>query len=222
MDLQKNIQLTQKEKEIFDRLKFNVEKCRKHFEEYTVPKTISSIITESAKLCVKLHMSLKKRGVPPIHSKYMIKNRGTLTSESFEFYNHFHPQEDLLKFIQNPMSNRIGIKPDVTMGLEFKFKVYSKRWGHYDTYNLKRNADGWYVSFITIKGQCDFNGEPYLYKNFDQDWIAHPKEEVKSLLSSIWTRAEEGASKETVQGYLDEVAEYVSTCEKEKPDHIHV
>ena len=123
--LKEKIKLTPEEQEIFDRLEANVKKCRERFEEDTPPETISSIITENAKLCVKLHMSLKKRDIPPIHSKYMIKNRGTLTSESFEFYNHFHPQEDLLKFIQSPTSNRIGIKPDVTMGIEFKFKVWT-------------------------------------------------------------------------------------------------
>ena len=222
MDLTKSIKLTTEEQEIFDILKDNVKKCLQRFEKDISSKEISDIIAQNAKLCVKLHMSLKRRGIPPIHSKYMIKNRGTLTAESFEFYDHFHPQEDLLKFIQCPTSNIIGTKPDVTMGEEFKFKVYSKRWKHHDTYLLKRNADGWYISFFSIEGQCDFGGEPYLYKNFDQDWIAHPKKEIKSLLSSIWSRAEEGASKEEVKKYLDEVAEYVSICESKKPDHIHV
>lgn len=217
------IKLTQEEQKIFDELEGGIKKCRDHFKSSLIPpENISSVIAENAKLCVKLHMSLKKRDISPVHSKYMIKNRGTLTSESFEFYNHFHPQEDLLKFIRNPNANIIGTEPDVTMGVEFKFKVYSKRWGHYDTYTIKRNADGWHISYIVIGGQCDFGGEPYLYKNFDQDFIAHPKEDVKSLLSSIWSRAEEGASKEKVQEYLDEVAKYVSICEKEKPDHIYV
>ena len=217
-----SIQLISEEKELFEKIEDNIKKCRERFEKDVSREEIINTIEKNAKLCVKLHMSLKKRGFPPIHSKYMIKNRGTLTSESFEFYNHFHPQEDLVKFIKNPTANTVDIKPDVTMGEKFSFKVYSKRWGHYDTYNLKRNADGWYVSFISIKGQCDSCGEPYLYKNFHQDWIACPKEEIKSLLSSIWARAENGASKETVQKYLDEVADYVSNCERNKPDHIHV
>lgn len=152
----------------------------------------------------------------------MIKNRGTLTSDSFEFYNHFHPQEDLLKFIENPNANKLGTKPDVTMDKEFSLPIYTRRWDHNDIYTVKRNADGWYISFFGIQGQCDTSGDPYLYKNLDQDLVSYSKKNISSLMRSIWARAEEGALEEEVQRYLNQVAEYIRICEQSYPKEIDV
>ena len=224
------VKLTDVEQSYYDTLSLNVERLKDNrYTSRNVPqdqeinrKQALQIIEENAHICVKLHNSLKNRGIPPIHSKYMIRNRETLTSDSFEFYNHFHPQEDLLKFIQNPNTNKLGMAPDVTMGEEFDLKIYTRRWGHYDPYKCKRNADGWHISFFVIEGQCDKGGDPYLYKNLDQDCVSYSKKDIKSLLSSIWTRAENGASKQKVQEYLNKVAEYIRTCEENYPEDIDV
>lgn len=57
---------------------------------------------------------------------------------------------------------------------EFRFRVYTPRWGHHDNYKLKVIDDGWYVSHIAINGECDRQGNPYLFDNLRQDSIEFP------------------------------------------------
>ena len=219
----KSICLNGNEEGLYDKIKKNIEILRDYRREKMFShERYMNILGENAKMCVKLHESLKSRGHPPIHYQCMMKNRGTLSNDSFEFYYHLHPQEDLIEFINNPMVVSEQTKPDVTMGEVFDFKVYSQRWGHYDWYKITRNADGWYVKFIAINGQCDRRGNPFLYKNFDQDMIAYVETDVESLMSSIWIRAEGGETKDKIQDYLNKVAEWVSLCEKSRPKGIDV
>lgn len=49
-------------------------------------------------------MSLKNSGCEPKHHKYMLENRG-VPVEDVEFYNHIHPVDDLLKFIDDVNAN---------------------------------------------------------------------------------------------------------------------
>jgi len=103
------------------------------------------------------------------------------------------------------------------MNEEFKFKVYSKRWKHYDTYKLTRIETRWHVKHIAINGDCNPEGKPYLIKNFEQDNISYPSG-LLSMLGSIWRHAdEEGLSKEQIQEKINELTEWVSLCEKKKP-----
>lgn len=37
------------------------------------------------------------------------------------------------------------------------FKVYTARWGHEDTYTIRRTYEGWYVRHISIKGKTEKN-----------------------------------------------------------------
>ena len=174
--------------------------------------------SDNAQRCFKLHRLLKRRGYAPIHSKYMLKNRGASTSESFEFYNHFHPQEDLVKFVKNPSANVAETNPvDTTLGEEFNMPVYTKRWGHYDTYTLTRTIDGWNFKFFGISGPCDKEGHPFLYKNLEHDFVSYPSD-LKYYISSIWSRADQGASKEDVQNLFDKVSRWISLCEEKKPE----
>jgi len=103
------------------------------------------------------------------------------------------------------------------MNEEFEFKVYSNRWGHYDKYTLTRTKRGWYVKHLTINGDSDPEGKPYLIENFKQDNISYPSG-LPSMLGSIWRHAdEEGLSKEQIQEKINKLAEWVSNCEKAKP-----
>lgn len=160
---------------------------------------------------VELH-----RIVNPKHHDYMIKNRGVSPDEDTEkFYNHIHPVEDLLAYVDNPHANDDPI--DKTIGEEFEFKVYSDRQGHFDKYKLKRTSNGWYVSFMAISGECDKGGRPFLYKNFKQDLIEYPKG-LSNYLEWLWFRAkDEGLSKKEVQKGLNTLANWVNKCEKNKP-----
>ncbi|WP_374001099.1 hypothetical protein [Bdellovibrio bacteriovorus] len=165
----------------------------------------------------ELHGSLAKRGLEPIHHKYMIKNRGTKPGTK-GFYDHIHPVQDLLKFVKDPEANKDP--EDKTLGEEFRFEVYTQRWGHSDSYKVVRTKSGWDISHIAIGGSCDMEGNPYLFKNLQQDYVSYP-EDLGSFFWSIWKRAEDqGLSKQEVQAMLDAVSIWVSNCEKSKPDQI--
>lgn len=105
---------------------------------------------------------------------------------------------------------------DQTIGDEFTFVVYSRRWGHDDTYRIRRIADGWEVLHISIGGPCDKRGEPYLFKNFQQDSIRYPGD-VGLRMESLWERAHsQGLSREEVQAGLNEIAQAVVATEKKR------
>lgn len=74
---------------------------------------------------------------------------------------------------------------------DFEFIVYSKRWGHNDTYHVKLTSTGWHVDHIAINGDCDPSGKPYLFENLEQDSIQHPAN-LGSQMSTLWQRATSG------------------------------
>lgn len=154
--------------------------------------------------------------VKPKHHRYMIENRGYHPDDP-EFYNHIHPIEDLLKFINDPHAN--DDPEDVTLGDKFQFRVFSRRWGHEDTYEFIRNDKGWIIS-LSSGGQADKLGKPWLFDLLDHDSINYP-EELAGYLEWLWIRAEEdGLSHEQVQKALQELADWVSTCERNSPKGI--
>lgn len=161
------------------------------------------------KTAVEVHKFVK-----PKHHKYMIENR-ECSPDDPEFYNHFHPVEDLLAFIDDPHAN--DDPEDQTIDHEFKFRVYSRRWGHYDTYTIKRTVEGWNISFMAEGAKSKEDGSPGLYKCLNHDSINYP-EELPGYLEWLWRKAEErGLSHKEVQASLDALAEWVSNCEKTTP-----
>lgn len=166
---------------------------------------------EMVSLAVELHKLVK-----PKHHRYMIENRGYHPDDP-EFYNHIHPIEDLLKYIENPHAN--DDPEDSTMGDKFQFKVYSRRWGHEDIYEFIRNEKGWIISFKS-SGQADKSGKPWLFEFLDHDSINYP-EELPGYLEWLWTQAEEeGLSHEQVQEAVQRLADWVSLCERQSPGGI--
>lgn len=169
---------------------------------------------EMGDLAHELHMQLSPE---PKHHKYMIENREMSPSHP-KFYYHVHPVEDLLAYLEDTTANDDPI--DITLDENFTFKIYTKRWGHYDTYQLTRNLEGWYISYLVHKGQGGKNGEPILTYMLRHDNVSYPSD-LSNLFEDIWYRAkEEGLSKEKVQEMLDEVAEWASTLEKNYPRDI--
>jgi len=163
---------------------------------------------------VELHKIAKPT---PRHHKYMIKNRG-VEPDNPSFYNHIHPIEDLLKFIDDPTAN--DDPEDQTIDHVFDLTVFSRRWGHDDTYKLKRTKRGWHVSYIAIAGGCDKRGNPYLYKNLNQDSINYPKD-LPGYLEWLWDQSEEkGLSHQEVQEALNKLGKWISVCEQNSPDDI--
>ena len=164
---------------------------------------------DMVKSAVELHKIVK-----PKHHRYMIENRGC-SPDAPEFYDHIHPVQDLLKFIDDPHAN--DDPEDVTIGHSFSLVVYSRRWGHEDRYTIVRNEKGWVISNISIGGQCDKAGRPYLFENLDHDSINYP-EELPGYFDWLWQQAEEeGLSHEQVQEALNQVGGWITLCERNSP-----
>lgn len=165
----------------------------------------------------ELHMSLKEAGKEPKHHRYMIQNRG-MKSDHKEFYYHIHPVEDLLAFIENIHAN--DDPEDITIGIEFKINVFSRRWGHDDTYTLKRIESGWDIRFISRGGESDKQGNPALFEILDADSINYPAA-LGEYLEFLWYQAEaEGLTEVEIQEYINKLGEWISITEKNSPKGI--
>lgn len=159
----------------------------------------------------ELHMKLKDRGLEPKHHRYMYDNR-RVPVDDVEFYNHIHPVEDLIKFIDDPDAN--NDPEDTTIGKEFKFNIYTRRWGHYDYYKVTRRINGWELSFNDTT-KCDKKCT-YLLDALNNDFVSYPYN-IGDFFEWIWNEASEGLSMNEVQQAIDDVAEWISTCEKTVP-----
>lgn len=209
-----SIQLEPAEAYLRTEITERMDKARKAFAEGRFGEDVQKAIDEAGERSHKLHMLLKARGFEPKHHAYMIKNR-ELPPEHPEYYMHFHPIEDLLKFLDNEHANDDPV--DVTIGCEFTFRVYSKRWGHEDTYAVKRTEDGWEINHIAIDGPCDKGGRPFLIGNLRHDSISFP-DGLDGWIEWLWSQAEtKGLTAEQVQTALQELADWVSQTEKGAP-----
>ncbi len=210
------INLLQEELQLESRLKELVKETRESIKNHDIwGKIQENRYNEMAELAHKLHMSLKMRGYEPKHHRYMLENRGVPT-EDIEFYNHIHPVEDLLAFINNTDAN--NDPEDSTIGLKFGFKIYTRRWGHYDTYTIKRTNNGWFFSGqnVYMSGDCDKDGKPFIFNTLEHDLVSYPYN-IGELFEWIWQKAADGLDKDEVQKAIDDIAEWISTCEINTP-----
>lgn len=102
-----------------------------------------------------------------------------------------------------------------TIGKQFTFTVYSRRWGHTDTYRITLIKTGWHVAYVSIQGDCTPNGEPFLQKNLRQDSIQHPAS-LGDAMEWLFNEHPELTDEELQEG-LNQVAEWVSITEKATP-----
>jgi len=192
-----------------------MEKIRKAFSDGRIGEDVQPLITEAGERAHKLHMLLKNRDLEPKHHKYMIDNR-QLQPDDEQFYMHFHPIEDLLKFLENENAN--DDPEDQTIGSEFEFRVFSRRFEHDDTYTVKRTVDGWDIRHIDSGGPCDKGGRPFLFDYLRHDSIQFP-EGLDGWMEWLWMKAaEEGMSKEEVQAAIQQLADWVTTTERSSPN----
>jgi len=175
---------------------------------------MEEIINEMGELGHKLHMQLSPR---PKHHKYMIENSG-MQPEDPTFYYHIHPIEDLLKYLEDVHAN--DDPEDITLNEKFEFKVYTRRWGHHDLYQITRNKDGWFISHLSHSGQGGKNAEPILSYILRHDSVSYPQN-LANIMEDIWSRAEdEGLTKVQVQEMLNQVAEWINIVETNYPENI--
>jgi hypothetical protein len=145
----------------------------------------------------------------------MIKNRGC-SPDAPEFYNHIHPIEDLLAFMDDPHAN--DDPKDSTIGHDFTLPVYTRILQHEDIYNLKRTDSGWHIDNLSIAGNCDKSGNPFLFENLNHDSVNYP-DELSVYMEWLWEQAaEKGLSHEQVQNALNELGKWISICEENSPN----
>jgi hypothetical protein len=208
------IKLTPEETQLREGIEERVNSAKRAFSEMRLDDGVQKAILEAGERAHRLHMLLKKRGLEPKHHGYMIKNRG-LQPDDPQFYEHFHPLQDLLKFIDDPHANDDPV--DQTIGETFDFRVFSRRWGHDDSYRITRTAEGWDVHHLAIGGPCDKGGRPFLFENLDQDFISYPSK-LDWRMEWLWDQAEKhGLDKANIQQALRQLADWVSTTEKSAP-----
>ncbi len=173
-----------------------------------------NIYSEMSKAAHQLHMSLESK---PKHHCYMIENRG-VDPDDIEFYYHIHPVEDLLAYLDDTHAN--DDPEDQTIGHKFKLRVFCQKWGYKDTYCLTRNVNGWFCEFNTHNGQGDKSAGPILYQILEHDSISYPHD-LPRFMSWLWMQAyEKGLCHGDVQKALDDLADWISHCEKCVPHGI--
>lgn len=210
------IDLEENEKKLYDRIVRLVTETRDSIQKDDIwGKHQDDRYKEMAQAAHELHMLLKDRGLEPKHHKYMLKNRG-VPVDDIEFYNHIHPVEDMLAFIEDIDAN--NDPEDTTIGECFKFKIYTRRWGHYDQYTFERIESGWNFqgTMKNNSGNCEKNGKPYLFETLEHDSVVYPYN-VDELLEWLWSKAQNGLVKEDVQKAFDDIAEWISCCERSVP-----
>jgi hypothetical protein len=203
------VSLTEEQQALRQVIENNLAIARNHMQGSQ--SKVQEAISTMGEAAHKLHMQLEPK---PKHHAYMIENSG-MEPEDPEFYHHIHPVEDLLAYLDDTSAN--DDLPDETLGEEFEFAVYTRRWGHKDTYRLTRNEKGWHISFNAYDEQADTDGSPVLNETLKHDFVSFPHD-INSYFNAIWQRAKnEGLSHSQVQGMLNTVAEWVSDLEENAP-----
>lgn len=211
--------LNNEQQSLYDELKELVAQTQAYYSSHSSDyETQEERYRTMAEKAHALHMSLKAVGHEPKHHAYMYENR-EVPVEDIEFYNHLHPVEDLLAFIDDPDAN--NDPEDTTIGEVFKVRIYTNRWGRYDSYRFKRTDSGWIITggaaFNQSENLSDKSGKPSLYKALDHDTVCYPQQ-TGDVLCVIWEEGKNGASKEELQMHLDDLGEWISSCEKSRPE----
>lgn len=169
------------------------------------------LLREMSDAAHTLHMQLEPK---PKHRSYMIENSG-MQPEDPEFYYHIHPVEDLLDYLEDTTANDDPV--DATIGDSFKFRIYTNRWGHKDSYTLIRNEEGWKVAFNAYDEQGDKSADPAINKVLTHDSVNFPRT-INDYFHGLWINARDnGMDHNQVQDALDVIAEWVSECEEKAP-----
>ncbi|MDR1019792.1 MAG: hypothetical protein LBL73_03455 [Synergistaceae bacterium] len=217
------IELTNDEQELFDIIKNHVKTLRDSYRSDSNNESDSEkIYKDMSEKAHELHIKLKKRNFEPKHHRYMLKNRGVPVDDE-RFYFHIHPVEDLIAYVNDPDAN--NEPEDSTIGEKFDFRIYTRRWG-YDHYTLTRTQNGW-----TLEGGSAFSAQPVdktcesfektyaeigITRVLQHDNVSYPYN-IGIFFELIWDKAAEGADKEAVQKALNDLAEWISLCEKTVP-----
>lgn len=151
----------------------------------------------------------------PIYEEEVMKNENSLPEENIEeYYNNYYTVMDLFKWIENE-NKHPSLKGDCNLDKEVSFRVFSRRWGHYDNYRIKRTIDGWYAKHLSINGPTKKDGTGALLNNLDHDYIVYPVDGIKHALETLWNLADKQEMPiDELEDKLAEIADWISAVEK--------
>ena len=97
------------------------------------------------------------------------------------------------------------------------FKVASRRWNHFDFYQIEITSSGWLIGFMGISGECDPTGHPILFENFDHDGINYPAH-FGEYLKHLWQIARsKNWNEKKIQPKLNVLSKWVLKTELSSP-----
>lgn len=98
-----------------------------------------------------------------------------------------------------------------------KFRIFTRRWNSDITYRINVTEHGWHITHLAINGECNPDGSPFFYSNFEQDQINYPSG-FGAQLGWLWENIKNGElDREEAQAKLQELADWVSRCEESTP-----
>jgi len=153
----------------------------------------------------------------PIFSDNMIVNRGCTVEENLEeFYLHYHPLEDLSKWIKGKkdiIKKKLG---DVNLNKMIEVEVYSQRWEHIDKYEITRTIEGWDAKYFMVESSGGPEGEGII-ECLEHDYISYPND-IKYCFEELWNKADntEMVEKE-LELELKKIINWINIVELSKP-----
>jgi len=165
----------------------------------------------------KLHdvITVLHWGRLPILNKYLMINSSRIPEDNvIDFYDHYDMLYAMLKDIRGE-GECMTTKGDETLDKKMTFSVYTRRWGHNDTYRVQRTVDGWNVGHIAIGGACEKDGTRALFQNLNHDSVFYPEDGIKYAMTELWEQADEGTlTLDELQVRLQQIADWISMVEK--------
>lgn len=168
--------------------------------------------------CIGFCIVYLERHKVPIYPEQYIANSNIIHEESLkEYYDHFHPLEDLYRYIFE--GSKISWKStygDINLNKEISMEIYTTRWGHYDNYRIKRTLDGWGISGLHSGNvKCAKDGEGALTDLLKHDSVCYPEEGLKYAMELLWNEADSTEMKmEELRRKISDIAEWINEVEK--------
>jgi hypothetical protein len=105
------------------------------------------------------------------------------------------------------------------MGMSgFNLTFYTRRWNNNVTLTVRKTETGWHISHIAINGDADREGAPLLHANLRQDNVKFPSG-LGGFMAFVWEQLDKGeVDDERAQEMLNELGDWISTCEKSQPN----
>ncbi|QUE87979.1 hypothetical protein [Exiguobacterium alkaliphilum] len=160
----------------------------------------------------------------PLYEEQFLQNTGLIPEDNLnEYYNHFHAIEDLYRWIIGNKDWK-STQGDINLNKNMRFRVYSSRWGHDDSYQVVRTIRGWQFTHLSYNNvECRPNATSIntndntggLFSIFAQDSIQADLDGVKYAFEVLWNEANTTEMNiEDVQRKLDEISNWIEKIER--------